>query len=419
MPAKGGLARSPPTATPQPSVLMLEQQSARIARDESPPKTFASSSASHIIMDVDGTPLKTNSLPGRVPSAPKVVKPASSQIVSTPKGTSRTIGNRPASDFLRRIDEGSLTSTLADILVLTKTLLNDNLQMKSELANIKELLHNLVRTTDDPLLPAVHPPAVPTYASVAKTKTNGKVLIIKPVADKLNPAESRSLINSKLKPSKYQLRGISSTQNGGVIVELPSSAEREKLKTDAVTNLGDNFVVSTPIGSRPRIRLFGFTVEYNAVDLVNILKEQNASVMSDNTHISVIHIFQSKKNKRFGAFLQVDSRTFNKMIAVDKIFIGWDSCQANEDLNIRRCYKCWGFNHVSSKCSADLQKCPLCCGNHHQNECDSSIEKCAVCSDVVAKNHLNIDTNHSVFSKNCPSYLHRIAQERRKIDYGE
>lgn len=365
------------------------------------------------------TPCKTGSVPARAPSAPKALRPGSSQIFSTPKGTLKEIGKRPATDFLKRIDDGALASTVADILVLTKSLISDNLMLKSELSDIKAILQRLVgpisSTGAATQSSAQSRPS--TYAGVAKS--SNKVVIINPVADKLNPVDSRNLINTKLKPSNYQLSGISNTKMGGVVVELPTSAEREKLKTDAVAHLGEDFVVSAPRGKRPSIRLFGLSIQYNAVDLVKMLKDQNDHIMSNTSYVCVVHTFQSKKNALFGAILQVDAGTFKKMMDVDKVFIGWDSCEAKEELNIRRCYKCWGFNHISAKCTVDHQRCPKCGGSHHQKDCDSLEVKCVVCCDAVANNHLKIDSNHSVFSLNCPSYLHRIELERRKTNYGE
>lgn len=375
-------------------------------------------------MNSTHTPRNSSTSSIGVPQAPRGSKPAGkgTENLSTPKGSTRIGAKRVATDFLDRIDDIAVAASLADILTLARALVNDNFLLKTELAEIKTLLHELIssKSSSTVLSSTVGPERISTYASVMKE--NKKVVVINPSSDNLNPDTTRNTIKAKLKPSNYKICGLTSTKKGGVVVECPSSAERDKLKADADSQLGDDFAVTTPGRKRPRIRVFGFCENFNAVDLVKVLKDQNPELMTGCTYISVAHVFKGKTNPRFddkfGAKLEVDSRTFHKIMSAGKLFVGWASCHVSEDLNIRRCFKCWGFNHISSKCLESLQRCPKCCGNHHQNECDSSIEKCAVCYDAASKLHLKIDTNHIVFSDACPSYIHRVNQERRRIDYG-
>lgn len=329
--------------------------------------------------------------------------------MDTPSGTIK----RRKPDFSTRDCDSALESAVAELTTLVKSLVCDNCVLKNELAEIKQQLRSLlsanVVNNDRPM----------SYASVASSK----VLVINPVSDSVNPEATRKIIKSKLKPSEYNMCGVSSTKKGGMIVQCPTSAEREKLKTDATAQLGDQFVVSAPVKLRPRARIFGFSEEYNAIDLVKMLREQNTEVFSSESYVCVAHIFKAKStrsgsNPRYGAKLELDAETFKRIIASDKIFIGWDSCFVEEDVNIRRCFKCWGFDHVSLKCEL-IQRCPKCCGNHNQTQCESSTLKCAVCTDAVSRNHLKIDTDHSVFSTTCPSYVHRVSQQRNRIDYGQ
>lgn len=380
-PRSGGLPRSPPFGynTPAPSC------------------STASSS-------VDGCP-----------DAPKIMKPTATSITDTPTGSSRGSTKRRALDALDMCDVEESSTYKGEILLLVRQLVKDNLLLKIELADVKKLLLNIVGAPSSIVdRSTIQMPTV-SYASV--TKATQKVLVINPSSEKMNPEDCRLAINNKLKPRDYKLCSISQTKKGGIVVQCPSSAELNKLKSDAVEQLGEDFIVSAPVRKRPRVRIFGFSEQFNAIDFVNVLKDQNSSLCNDESHVSVLHIFNGKSNSKFGAKLEVDASTFKKMIEAGKVFIGWDSCWVTEDLNIRRCYKCWGFNHVSSKCSEPLQRCPKCSGNHHQNECDSTIEKCAVCCDAVSKFHMKIDTNHTVFSVLCPSYIHRVALQHRSVDY--
>lgn len=350
------------------------------------------------------------------PVAPKAVKLPSTQLpVGTPKTSVRGSAKRLALDTFDQCDFNDVysCSTLDEILSLVRKLVVDNAELRKELADVKKLLLDVPRPSS---IGSCQADKV-SYASVTRGSKN--VVVIKPTSKVNNPEESLKLIKTKLKPADYKLCGVSNTKQGGVVVQCPTSAELNKFKTDAASRLGNDFEVTAPLGRRPRVRVFGFSIEYNAIDLVKVLKEQNDDVISETSHITVAHIYQGKSCSRFGAKLVVDADTFKRMIEAGKISIGWDPCWVSEDINIRRCFKCWGFNHVASKCLQPHQLCPKCSGNHHQKDCDSTIEKCVVCCVAVAKRHIKIDTDHTVFSSSCPSYAHRLAQEHRYIDYGQ
>lgn len=401
MSSTGGVKRTPPIVRKPPGPL------------DDPSSMLNQVDESCVEMPSHTTPTERRIASDHFPVAPKVVKsiPATGP-VGTPKGFSRGSAKRLALDVLERPHEADSSSTLMNILVLVQKLVDDNSALKKELAEVKQLLNTVIS-----LPSTIAPIKKPTisYASVTKAK---KIVVVNPASDKLNAEESRHLIKSKLKPADYNLCGVSSTRKGGVVVECPTSAELTKFQIDAAAQLGDDFIVSAPKGRRPRVRVFGFREQLNAIDLVKVLKEQNDSVFLEVSHVTVAHIFQGKSTPFFGAKLEVDPATFKRLIDAQKVFIGWDTCSVSEDLNIRRCYKCWGFNHVASNCSVTLQRCPKCTGNHHQNECDSDDEKCAVCCDAVSKYNMKIDTNHTVFSSDCPSYVHRVALQHKNINYG-
>lgn len=319
--------------------------------------------------------------------------------------------NNPVFDgSFRDVDANQLIIAIGDLTALVNTLVEDNRLLKKDLSDIKALI----------LLKSDVPKPISNERLLYSqcVASSNKTLIINPVSDAVSPADNRNIIKTKLKPSDYKICGVSNSKKGGVIIQCPSSAERDKLKTDAASQLGSDFVLSVPTKILPRVRVFGFSVQYNSDELVEIIKEQNSNLFSEDAHVNAVHIFQAKKNQRFGAKLEVDPSTFKKLIEAEKICIGWNVCAVQEDLNIRRCFKCWGFDHVASKCVANI-RCPKCGDSHSQDTCDSTSEKCAVCSDAVAKFHLKIDTNHTIFSTSCSSLNHRISQERRRIDYGQ
>lgn len=368
-----------------------------------------------------------NNDPAKQLAAPNnIPKPSADNDATTPlSAASSMIVNLPSELVIRRPNvykrtkrdpeddvrlEFTVENALVELTKMVQSLMVENKELKKDLMDVKEMLKKVVG-----VCPASVQPVPLSYASVAKS--NNKVVVINPTNKDVGSDVTRQAIKEKLKPSNYQVSGVSNSRNGGIIVQCSTSAERNKLKNDAVTELGSNFVVSVPEKKLPRIRIYGFTNELNATNLMEILREQNPSVFTSESVIKVEHIYFVKSKARYGAKLEVDALTFKKAVELGKAFVVWDSCWINEELNIRRCFKCWRFNHVASKCLEQNQTCPKCGGAHHTSDCVSTIFKCVVCCDAKKNRHLAVDTNHSALSSSCPSYLHLVELEHRKTDY--
>lgn len=297
---------------------------------------------------------------------------------------------------------------------MLRQIVNDNADMKSEIASLKELVSCLGNEPRSVVTaPVVVPPSTLSYASVLKHD----VVVIKPKTTQENSVETRKTLSTKLNPSDYAVREVKNTKDGGVVIECPSSDDRRKLVSAVTEKMGDDYVVSVPKKKCPRVRIFGLSEQYNASEFVQALKDQNPHVLRNDCVINVLHIFSDKNKSRFGVKLEVDSTSFKHLMDAQKVCVGWDSCWVNEDLNIGRCYKCWGFNHVVSKCKASSFRCSKCGGEHRLSECTSNVEQCVVCRDAVSATNMSIDINHTVLDPKCPSYKHKMDMVRRTINY--
>lgn len=295
-----------------------------------------------------------------------------------------------------------------------RMLLRENAIIKKELTDVKKILTTYAAT--NPPMPTVSAPtqpnpAVPLFSSVVK---NTKAVIINPSSPK-DVTITKQMLHKKLDPSKFALSTVKPTKMGGVVIECSNSAERDRLITAA--KIGDTFEVSKPTSRLPRIRLIGLSKLYTAPQLTSMLRSQNQSILSEHTTCNVVHTFEIRTSSVFGAILEVELATFNKMIEAKHLYAGFDSCAVYEDVNVRRCYKCWGFNHVSAKCTSATQRCSNCAGDHHYKDCTSADPKCAACEEAVKTMHMTLDIYHAATSVDCPTYKHRVETARRSCGY--
>ncbi|CAD6229613.1 GSCOCG00012116001-RA-CDS, partial [Cotesia congregata] len=90
---------------------------------------------------------------------------------------------------------------------------------------------------------------------------------------------------------------------------------------------------------------------------------------------------------------------------------GWNKYKAYNYVNVIRCYKCWGFDHIANKCVKE-QTCRLCAGNHHETSCECNLKKCVNCIEFVNTNGIeNVDINHVATDKKCDYDIEILVNE--------
>lgn len=100
-----------------------------------------------------------------------------------------------------------------------------------------------------------------------------------------------------------------------------------------------------------------------------------------------------------------------------KLFIGFDYCDVYDQVMLRRCFKCSGFNHVSENCKGNTS-CPRCSGEHFVKDCkvsDSEL-KCINCIKLKDKTKdTGIDINHAAWDSKCHVFKQNVTEFKSKI----
>lgn len=266
--------------------------------------------------------------------------------------------------------------------------------------------------------------SVKTYADNLKsipTVSNDHFMIVKPKKKDQKSIVTRDYIKNKIDPASIPINNVRSVSNGGIIIECQSKTAADTLRQETIEKLGSEYDVSTPSGMNPRVKVIGLSEELSNEQIINYIRTQNDCV-SDSAELKFIKLEESKninkKYRKFNCIVEMDGTTYSKCMEQGKLNIKWDRCYIVEAVQVTRCFNCSGFNHVADNCTKP-KVCPKCAEEHNINQCQSTVEKCVNCINSNLNLHLNLDTNHAVWSRDCQVYQRKLSFKRQKINYRE
>lgn len=122
---------------------------------------------------------------------------------------------------------------------------------------------------------------------------------------------------------------------------------------------------------------------------------------------------ENRGNKKGSLILETDEETHEMLIKNGRVSIGWRKYRVFEHINVRRCFKCWGFYHIAMNCRRETI-CHSCASNHKENECKEKRKQCVNCMHKVRTYNLKINIEHDALDLECPTYKKALREERRR-----
>lgn len=227
-------------------------------------------------------------------------------------------------------------------------------------------------------------------------------------------ATTKSELTKSIDPKSIGISDIHNIPNGGIVIDCKTRDETTKLKEEAHMKMGDKYTVKITESNTVKVKLIGMSDKLSEDEMLKTMKEQNDFLK--NSEIKIKTIFENKKRNDFGAILEIDNEAYNKILNGDKIKIGWCRCRVFECVDVRRCYKCCGYNHISSHCKNRLS-CLKCGGEHLMKDCSARNSVCVNCKIAVEKLNVKLDIFHPAYSFTCPVYKRKIQIEKKKMKF--
>lgn len=199
------------------------------------------------------------------------------------------------------------------------------------------------------------------------------------------------------------------------MVQFNRKEDTETLKAVAQKELGNQYDVEQTKMRNPEIRIFGIRENVTKAEIRNCIVSQNNIFVNEASKIEVNYV-KKEQNNHYFATVECDSSTFDSIMKLGKINVGWSRCGVVEKLNIWRCYKCSGYNHKAANCKNKLA-CGTCAGEHSNKDCPRTHEQCVNCISANKILKLKLDTNHTSFDKTCTVYKRKLDSTKNKINY--
>lgn len=166
--------------------------------------------------------------------------------------------------------------------------------------------------------------------------------------------------------------------------------------------ISNEFLEQQTKSVKHKVKIIGMTVKHERESLERTIKAQNQVL--ENADITILNIEQSRKgNGEYCATMEIDNESFQKVILLRRINVGWERCLIFKSIDLVRCFKCCGYNHLSFRCFHS-QKCSKCAGDHRFKDCTVNEVRCVNCKNANERLRLGLDINHSAWSKSCGVY---------------
>ena len=239
-----------------------------------------------------------------------------------------------------------------------------------------------------------------------------EVLVIRPVrpegAEAPSPPVPISSIENILK--SVPVSSCRKSKTGGIVVKFPN----REAKAEASTLMGTmDVVVSEPRKMLPKMTLTEVPTTLPDEEIIPAIKSKNSKIkgLIDDGHALPLIFTRAKDQKKIGVLKMTLEIGSTIVLNGGRVFLGLQSCRANDRFWATQSHHCQRFGHVAERCpnKDSPSVCCFCSGSHESRWCpDRTILKYTNCfSDDKPRK----TWHHSASSLDCPV----MRSERRRV----
>lgn len=183
----------------------------------------------------------------------------------------------------------------------------------------------------------------------------------------------RDLIKKTIDPVdlKIGVKRLKKVSRGGVLIEVPTQDEYDKLELEVQSNLvlKDKFKIRKAEKIKPEIIVYGLDDTIPNEEVIQRLESQNDALKEAEMKVE----FRMKTKNGMNTIISINAEAFRKIIKIERVNLGWERFRIKEVLRPLQCYKCQMYGHLAKYCR-NKQKCSNCGDEEHIfKECNNSL----------------------------------------------
>lgn len=234
------------------------------------------------------------------------------------------------------------------------------------------------------------------YADVVGTST--KALIIQPKKKEQNSSTTKEMLQRVVNATEVGVSGVKSLSNGAVLIQCKTDEGIDAIEQKVKEHDNENYTTKEKSNTNNgKMKIVGMTKKYDEQELSGFITSQLDVYECDTIKVLKIYTDKNLRNERYNAIVELNSAVMNELIKKGKINVNWDECRVHAYIQIKRCFKCLGFNHMANECKNKLA-CSKCGDEHRATECNSETTSCVNCVEFNKRNNENIEASHHAFS---------------------
>ena len=290
-------------------------------------------------------------------------------------------------------------------------------------------------------------PTIPTHSSSPNSTnldaTVDHVLVLNVDTKAINLVEVEKIAGDALK--KVPLNSlIPKPRTGKVILSFPSEQDRDEGRKSleslpavnefkisineakkmfpkvTVTNIPNN-LISHIIAEKLSVSEFREKVK-SFIEARFLDKNQEVKeLVTQNRTFKVIFVKCGKDYTTVGIKVSPDIRHI--LIRNQYIHIGYSRCKVVDRFDMRQCFRCQKFGHMSHQCRETAVVCMYCSASHISRSCpykdDKAKHRCTNCSHSTDETLRNTCHTHHSGSEDCPIMKQEVDNLRCRTEYSK
>ncbi|GBL83256.1 hypothetical protein AVEN_165439-1 [Araneus ventricosus] len=307
----------------------------------------------------------------------------------------------------------------ADLATLNKDLSATAKGLLESTKEVKDIIKKSKPSFSDVL--QMRPPPSATQVPYVN-KRSEHVVLLRPKSQGTSSEENRKAVETALvcRNSAARVNRISKVSNGGIIIEAPTAADFDALKTEfgCIPNIENRFSVTEPKRRRPQVIILGLDNSVDKDRLVTGLAAKN-HFLCDTRNKPLFEVnFPIKGRRTTNWVISIDPVCYKRLFTEQGVYFEFSRYRYDNFFSIKQCKHCRLFGHTTKWCPrAKEVLCPNCGMDHSASDCKRI--SCVNCVSSNQRYRTNLDIFHDPFDRKvCECFMKQKENLVRMTDYG-